>query len=63
MTEQHFLLKGQLAIATVLNHVLSVTQSNGGIRLLLIDNVAAFYWLDRACKPSTPAAGQNRHSM
>ena len=25
-------------------------QNNGGLRLLLIDNVAAFYWLDRDCK-------------
>lgn len=27
------------------------TQESGGIQLLLIDNVAAFYWLDRASQP------------
>ena len=38
-------------------------QNNGTMRLLLIDNVAAFYWLDRACKPAAPAAGQSRQNM
>ena len=32
-------------------------QGNGGMRLLLIDNLAAFYWLDKACKPLPPTAG------
>jgi len=33
------------------------------VSLLLIDNVAAFYWLDKAIRPAAPAPGQNRHNM
>lgn len=40
-----------------------VLQSKGGMQLLLIDNVAAFYWLDKAVKPAAPAPGQSRHNM
>lgn len=31
-------------------------QNNGGMRLLLIDNIAAFYWLDKACRPLPTSA-------
>lgn len=44
-----------LATFSVIRHtavdcVLHGMQNNGGLRLLLVDNVAAFYWLDRDCK-------------
>lgn len=32
-------------------------QADAGLKLLLIDNVSAFYWLDRDVKPSAPGAG------
>lgn len=38
-------------------------QSKGGVSLLLVDNVAAFYWVDKAIRPAAPAPGQNRHNM
>jgi hypothetical protein len=28
-----------------------LSQASGGLKLLLIDNIAAFYWLDRAARP------------
>lgn len=33
------------------------------MQLLLIDNMAAFYWLDKVVKPAAPAPGQSRHNM
>ena len=38
--------------------LMNAMQNNGGLRLLLIDNVAAFYWLDRDCKSRHAGAGQ-----
>ena len=38
-------------------------QSKGGVSLLLIDNVAAFFWLDKAIRAAAPAPGQRRHNM
>ena len=47
-------LNMRLCSMTVLHEV----QNSGGLRLLLIDNVAAFYWLDRDCKGRHAGAGQ-----
>lgn len=52
-----------LAALKVMKPVLTSLQSKGGVSLLLIDNVAAFFWLDKAIKPATPAPGQSRHNM
>jgi hypothetical protein len=38
-------------------------QNKGGASLLLIDNVAAFFWLDKAIRSTAPAPGQSRHNM
>ncbi len=37
-------------------------QSKGGMSLLLVDNVAAFFWLDKAIRAAAPAPGQSRHN-
>ncbi|KAL3149777.1 DNA repair protein xrcc2 [Trebouxia sp. C0009 RCD-2024] len=39
-----------LAALKVIKPTLTSLENNGGLRLLLIDNVAAFYWLDKDCK-------------
>lgn len=52
-----------LAALKVMKPVLTSLQSKGGVSLLLIDNVAAFFWLDKAIRPATPAPGQSRHNM
>ncbi|KAK9822572.1 hypothetical protein WJX74_006276 [Apatococcus lobatus] len=44
-----------LAALWTLRNLIPILQEAEGCQLLLLDNVAAFYWLDRICQP-TPSA-------